>query len=360
MEHYHIFSGNKKNATNRQLKKSSSFDNPVIIIDGFNGSGKTLLAPIVAAFPKVEVMTFAYQIEWLSSIFYADKISTDAYKEFVKMHVDEITYNQQMSRSVNFRFSDLSSIFKSTKRIQYLLRLFKKGDDELIPIIKSTNPISCFTTNCQLPFYTALNDALDGRLLFIETVKDPLTMFEQLYILGKNTIETEKDFTFRVFSKNLSRSFLDYYSDEIIFENNIDLSFEENLVNWLGRIVDFLCLFNKNIKHNNLIFVPFENFVLSPHQFVEKISKKLGVEIDSSVRKQMKKQKVPRELLSAGLKLPIYKRYGAKNISATSLKNERQIVSRQVFDLINDEIIFEKLIKISEKYNYWKDNHLHD
>ena len=47
MDSYHIFSGHKSNASKRVLKKSASFDNPVVIINGFNGSGKTLISPTV-------------------------------------------------------------------------------------------------------------------------------------------------------------------------------------------------------------------------------------------------------------------------------------------------------------------------
>ena len=89
MDSYHIFSGNKANSVGRSIKKSSTFKNPVIIINGFNGSGKTLVAPIVASLPKVEIMSFAYPIEWVSSIFYANEMSVRAYQEFVKMFVDE-------------------------------------------------------------------------------------------------------------------------------------------------------------------------------------------------------------------------------------------------------------------------------
>ena len=119
MESFNIFSGNKQNAKGRFLKKSSSFKNTVIFVNGFNGSGKTLLAPIVSSLPKVELLSFAYPIEWVSSLLYSGDISTVAYKEFVKMYTDETIYNQQMSRSINFRYSDLSSVFRSSKKLIY-------------------------------------------------------------------------------------------------------------------------------------------------------------------------------------------------------------------------------------------------
>ena len=55
------------------------------------------------------------------------------------MFTDESIYNQQMSRSINFRYSDLSSVFRSSKKLTYFSRLFKKGDDHVIDTIKKNN-----------------------------------------------------------------------------------------------------------------------------------------------------------------------------------------------------------------------------
>tara|TARA_B110000444_G_scaffold174285_1_gene162993 strand:- start:404 stop:1501 length:1098 start_codon:yes stop_codon:yes gene_type:complete len=360
MNPFNIFSGEKKNTAGRFLKKSSSFKNPVIFIDGFNGSGKTLLAPIVSALPKVELLTFAYPVEWISSILYSDNISPDAYKEFIKMFVDESIYNQQMSRSINFRHSDLSSVFRSSKKFTYFSRLFKKGDDHVVEIINNSNPISSFTTNCLLPFFPVLNEALHDRLLFIETVKDPLTMFEQVYILRKNIINTksEKDFTFRSFSESNDLSFLDFYSDNNVYEDNHSLGLEENIVNWLERILNFTISCESSKDNSRILFVPFEDFVLNPMPFIKIIAQKNEVSIDKKTKTEIKKQKVPRKILSAGLKIPIYKKYGAKNSNFKTLEEERIGTLNYIKNLMNDDKSYNKLIKISEKYNKWRNKYV--
>ena len=356
MNSYHVFSGSKDNSVGRSLKKSATFKNPVIIINGFNGSGKTLVAPIVASLPKVEIMSFAYPVEWVSSILYADEMTVSAYQEFVKMFVDESIYNQQMSRSVNFRYSDLSSVFKSTKKFQYFQRLFKKGDDAVVPKIRNEKPVACFTTNHLLPFFPALFGALNDRLLFIETVKDPLTMFEQAHILRKNTInaKSEKDFTFRAFSDTNDLSFLDFYSLSESYKDNQSLGLEENLVNWLERVINFTITCESESYKSGMLFVPFEDFVLNPTPFIRKIAQNIGVSIDKKTKKEMKKQKVPREILSSGLMLSIYKKYGAKNSNFKSLKDERIETCNHIKSLMKNDKSFNKLIKISEKYNQWR------
>ena len=332
----------------------------MIFVNGFNGSGKTLLAPIVSSLPKVELLSFAYPIEWVSSLLYSGDISTVAYKEFVKMYTDETIYNQQMSRSINFRYSDLSSVFRSSKKLIYFSRLFKKGDDHVVDTIKNDDPISSFTTNHLLPFFPSLKEALSDRLLFIETVKDPLTMFEQVFILRKNIINqhSEKDFTFRAYSGNDDLSFLDFYSDDSIYKDSSSIENVDNIVNWLERIVNFTILSESNKNNSEILFIPFEDFVLNPNSFIKIIAERVNVHIDKKTRIQMKKQKVPRKILSAGLKIPIYRKYGAKDSNYKDLVEERIAVSDYVKNLMKNDIAYNRLIKISEKYNQWREEYV--
>ncbi|MDA0754188.1 MAG: hypothetical protein O3A49_05870 [Candidatus Marinimicrobia bacterium] len=362
MDPFYIFSGNKKNSNKRSIKKSSSFNNPVIFINGFNGSGKTLISPIVASLPKVELMTFMYPIEWASSMLYSNNMSPEGYREFIKMVVDESIYNQQMSRSVNFRPSDLSSVFRSTKKLDYFKRLFNAGDDHVVPIIKNNKPISCFTTCHLLPLFPSIANAFKSRLLFLETVRDPLLMYEQLSILGNNILDThsEKDFTFRAVDQDISRTYLDFYSNKEVFLDEENLTHEENLINYIERFFDFYFNtdFAENLFDSRLIFIPFEEFVTNPNKWIDIVSSHLNVKINKETIKEMARQKVPRKLLSQGLKLPIYKKYGAKSIAASSLAEERNRLIQKTRNDFEDPNQFSRLISISEKYIDWKQSFL--
>ena len=78
------------------------------------------------------------------------------------------------------------------------------------------------------------------------------------------------------------------------------------------------------------------------------------VNIDKKTRIEMKKQKVPRKILSSGLKIPIYRKYGAKDFNVKDLEEERSVTSDYVKNLMKNDISFNRLIKISEKYNQWR------
>jgi hypothetical protein len=129
---------------NREIKKGKSFNNKIVFINGFGASGKTMLSPIISSMDHVESPFFPYEIQWVSSFLYASKINESAYIEFVKQYCDNTIYNTTMGRNSNFRFSDISSIFQSPKRFEYLKRIFKKGDNESVDIINKSKPIFKF------------------------------------------------------------------------------------------------------------------------------------------------------------------------------------------------------------------------
>ena len=91
------------------------------------------------------------------------------------------------------------------------------------------------------------------------------------------------------------------------WEDTFDVSnsFEKasHSINWYYSI-----LFASNT--DKCMIIPFEKFVMQPDDYMQTISAKLSTPITNSVRKEMKNQKVPREQLSDGPDLDIYKRCG--------------------------------------------------
>lgn len=278
IKYYKFTNSNKKNLDKREMRKSKSFDNKIIMVNGFNASGKTLFSPIVSSIKNVELMSFAYEIEWCSSFLYSDQMSEEAYKEFIKMHVDHTIYNQMMSRSVNFRLTDLSSAMRHKAKWTYLRRLFQNGDNAILGNIKNGKPILSLTTCHLMPFIPSLTSALQERLLFIEVVRDPMFMFHQLLILQESIIKghQEKDFTTRVKNDDIDATYLEYYSSEEVFKDIKNSDNNALVIGYLERMFDFyfsLDLDNLEINNSSFMLIPFEKFVLFPKKWVESISK---------------------------------------------------------------------------------------
>ena len=124
---------------NRSIKKGVSFNNKIVFINGFGASGKTMLSPIISSMDRVESPVFPYEIQWISSFLYSSKMDEELYLEFIRQYCDNTIYNLTMGRNSNFRFSDISSIFQSSKRFEFLKRIFEKGDNASVDKIKVKN-----------------------------------------------------------------------------------------------------------------------------------------------------------------------------------------------------------------------------
>ena len=346
----------------RTLRKEKSFNNKVIFVNGFGASGKTMLSPIISSMDRVESIVFPYEIQWLSSYLYASKIDESLYIEFIKQYCDNTIYNLTMGRNSNFRFTDISSIFQSPKKYKFLKRIFEKGDNISVDKIKLRNPIINFTTSALFLFINEISKALNKRVLFIETIRDPIYMFTQAKINHKEVhIEKrEKNFTFEVFEKDQRSFYFDYYSDLNEFRDLNLNSSNEQIVKYLVRVFEFYFKFDfskVDMKGGKLIFLPFDKFVLKPDKWIDEILSFLDIEKNSYLTKELKKQNVPRKILTDGLERSVYKRYAQYPIKKKyndffDADEDYKKKIRSEFN--NNEInLFNKLVDLSNKYRDW-------
>jgi len=204
--------------------------------------------------------------------------------------------------------------------------------------------------------------------MFIETVRDPIYMYLQIKILFKEVYKNnpKKLFSFMAKSKGGESLFFDFFSKENAFT---DLKKEKNIeticVNYLERIFDFYFNFNfKNITthKSRFILLPFEKFVMEPEMWTKSILSFLGQKKTSKFLNELKKQHVPRKLLTEGYKRKVYKRYG----NVTASQNQTKQLSYKDADLIYIDGIketfkgnlkdFNRLLNMSNKYRRWIKN----
>ena len=98
------------------------------------------------------------------------------------------------------------------------------------------------------------------------------------------------------------------------------------------------------IIKKNLMLIPFEQFVLNPYNFIEKINSLLETSSSKFTNKILRKQKVPRKKISDGIPLKIYKRFGWEP-GDKNLNEKEELIKRR-----------EYIIKegVTEKYlNSW-------
>ena len=363
------FSNNKDqniNYQNRLIKKLDNFDNKIVFINGFNASGKTMLCPIVSSINKVESVIFPYDIEWVSSLLYTNDLTRHGFEEFIKQTCDHTVYCQMMGRNSNFRHGDITSVLNKKYFLKYFKRLFVKGDNFIPEIIKEEKPILCFSATHLSFVMEEIFSALEDRCLYIETVRDPIYMFKQIKIFFEEIISKnpKKFFTFTFNSNNENYPFFDYFNKK---ENLTNYNDKENLnhkvINYLEKICNFY--FNLNFQNINtgkskLILLPFENFVIKPDTWINEILNFLDQAPDQNLKNELRKQNVPRKVLTQGFKRKVYERYGNKIISEKELKNisYEEADSNYIEDIKNyigekDLEAFNKLLEISKNYRAW-------
>lgn len=357
---------NEYNKKDRILRKAACFDNKVIVTNGFNACGKTLVSPLLSSIERVLAMTTAYEIEWCSAFLYSNKMDESAYSEFVKLYVDNTIYDHMMGRKVNCRPSDLSSIFRYKGTMEYIRRMFRAGDNEIPPLVNKEQPILSLFTNNLLPLISPLSRALADRLLFIEVVRDPMYMYRQLSIFMETIIipDIEKYFTLKAYDRDKESYglvYLDYFSDESVFTELSDQNTAMITVSYLERMFDFymnIDFSDLKIGQSTLMILPFEKFVETPDLWLKNVLQVLGADWTDALKREMKRQNVPRKIWREGPDLPIYRRFGLggkQNLAKTQDKDIER-VREDVKKLIADDVLYKRIEKLSYRYYEWIDS----
>jgi hypothetical protein len=313
------------------------------MINGFPGCGKTMLSPIISSFNKVEIMQYPSLIEQICELWGLGRVDDDVAESMIRMNADLLIYNCMMGRNANCRPSDLSSIFKN-KPILHLIRMLKKGDEAIIPLVKKEKPILQLTTHMLFPSAQLLFNALSDRLIFIEVVRHPLYMIIQ----HEMNMAKLDDPRFQHIRYELDGEEYTFFSDGIEEKIKSGNTFEK-------AIYSMEWYFNKLAQDEpnpNILVVPFEIFVKNPENYMHCISKLLGSPITNNVKREMKRQKVPRKLIADGPSLDIYKKCGWEPPKSSSESEEleirRELVKRHV-----DSEALAILDDISKKYTQY-------
>jgi hypothetical protein len=336
------------------LSRRDTYVEKVVFIDGLPGCGKTLFSPIVAAMDRVELLTYAYEIENYCALNFLGELSLNTAQAQVRLMADLQLYNLMMGREVNFRPSDLSSVIQDHNPSRYFRRIFEPGDEAIPDAIKHERPILNLTTHQLLAHSDPIWEALGDRCVFVEIIRHPLYMIRQEILNEKNIFGTSRCFDIYFEYKGIE---LPYYVkgwEEIYINSNP----EERVIHYIDNLVKRTEASKERVRDNynaQIITIPFEEYVLNPEDMTHQISSALETEITKSTRCVMKKQNIPRKRIADGIDTPVYRRCGwvppKENVSERNeLLERRQEISRNIS---NDVLkILDNLCDHYEKTNW--------
>lgn len=289
------------------ISRNKYLTEKLLVLDGLTGTGKTMMSALLESYNRVEVGRFIYDIEYISISEMLGAQRRDATKAILGLVIDSKLYDNMISREVNFRPSDLSSVFKNWRAFNYIQRLFKADGDAVIDRLNQQKPIMMINTHQLLAAMDSLFEQFNENVFVVEMERHPLYLLEHWLSYMDMHGVSARDFTIWVedSKKNSVPWFAHSWRDEYWSLTKFD-----RVVKSIDSLVDLMDDQYAKQPASQLMVVPFEDFTLNTGRYVEEISTWLGTEATSQTKKACKKQNLPRTNINAGLNKKIYQRYG--------------------------------------------------
>lgn len=280
----------------------------ILFLDGLTGTGKTMMGAILGTFDRVEVQRFDHIYEYVCAIRFLERMEADAAHTLIRMYSDLACYNLMIGREVNFRWKDLSGVLSNPGGLKYVQRLFEPDGNSVVDRIRATNPIVQNVSHQVLGIGRPLFDALGDRLRVVEMIRHPLYLIEHWYsYIDRHGVDA-RDFT--VWMKNGDTRlpwFAHEWEEKYSSCNTMDRVI--HTIDSLTARVDQLLSSLNDAEKQQVLVIPFEQFVVAPAAYMEKIGILLGSTTTSRTARELTKQKVPRRLTTDGRDLGIYRKY---------------------------------------------------
>lgn len=293
------------NTSDSKFIRNKGLAKDIIILDGLTGTGKTMLSPLIASLKNVQNPRFEYMLEYLLISAQLGKLENDATSALLNLLADIKFYDGLISREVNFRPSDLSSVFANKKFIKYFLQLFSRDGAAVEAVIKKEAPKLFFITHQILSCLGPLKEAFGKRVKVVEMVRHPLYLIDHWMAYIDMHGHSERDFT--LWLDNCDSPPVPWFSaswragyDKMEKISKV-LKSIETLMDSVYQCMDS--------SDKSVFIIPFEKFVLEPDGYLKKLEHFVGAGVTGKTRGVMRDQRIPREFVTAGPVKSIYKRY---------------------------------------------------
>ena len=281
----------------------------VAFVDGMPGCGKTLFSPIIGSLARVELMQPSYFIEFVCELHMLDRVPDDAAAVLVRMVTDLQLYNGVMGRETNFRVADLAGVWSNSRRLDYVMRLMRSGDDAVMERVERDRPILNLFTHFLLGKGRIVFDALGPRARFIEVVRHPLYMIKQQFAYMHRWGKDPRDFAVCFEYDGRTLPWWAYGCEDQYLRAGL-----------MDRVILMIQLYQRMVadtldslpatRRSQIVTIPFERFVVDPWPYLRKVEALLETTATTRTRRALRRQNVPRKMYADGVGKKIYREYG--------------------------------------------------
>ena len=276
-----------------KLSREKNFGCQIVFTDGLSGTGKTALFNIINSLGRVETVRYDPIYEYLCAMKYLKRVNDDVIASLMQLNMDRTLNNVMLSRQVNFRPADNSSVLSGLNRNKYLSRLFESESELTLEKINQERPIVHIMSHCLLGISHPLFEVFNNRITLIEIERHPVNLIPAWvsYIDRYGTDPFELTVCFRYNNKDLPW-FSVCWEKEYLKSNTYDKAIRAfNYFSSLKRQ-----FFNESPKQitDRIIQIPFEKYVINPFHYIEQIENKLDVKQNKNIHSILNQQKMPR------------------------------------------------------------------
>ena len=288
------------NSLNINSLVDSNFTKKIIIVDGYSANGKLLISKFLQTFDRVQKMEVDHIFTEIGSLFFLNKIDFNSTLALLNIRANNTLNNILLSRETNFRPSDESSVFKTSEKIKYFKQLFMKDGDNVIKRIEDEKPILHLMTHFSKPFMDIYFSAFKNKLTYISCTRHPVYFFDHWRYIFNNIISNNPRMQGIGVLKNSIN--IPWYLLNILKFENINFKNVDNMI--IDTIDNLNTLSAKSFKKlsdsekNNYIEIPFEDFIMNTHNFINKFHKEIDINHTNDTFKLLKKEYLPMQYFS--------------------------------------------------------------
>ena len=269
----------------------------VVFVDGFSGSGKSLIAPILSSLERSELWRLDHNFEFQCTLDHFGQIDRRAAAMMIQLEADLELYNLMIGRNTNFREGDDSGVAANLQVERYRQRLFEKDGDRVTRLIQETRPILYIMTHEIFPMSELLWDALREPLrLFIVFVRHP---FWQIQGWFEGNWEQRVGHDPRDFQPCYRRNghvfpwYASGWEEEYLRLSGLERAIR-HVASYIRGCEEFLSLLPANAQRRVLI-VPFEPFTTDPRPYLRQLTTCLKTRVTELTSKILEKVNIPRQ-----------------------------------------------------------------